>query len=239
MPFPDHEAPRRAQGQGQLLRPLCQRRLGQHHDQRAAKAVPSAQLQRWLHGAARPALPALPDQALLGPCVDRISEADYGELVRQAKDFLGGKSGAVQREIETQMSAAAEALDFERAAMLRDRLRAATFIQGSQAINAEGVGNGDVFAMATKGGQIAIQAFFIRGGQNWGHRAFFPSHTEGLEEAEVMTSFLAQFYEEVPPPRLIMVDRALPGRNCWPRPCRKRLAARWRSACRSAATAAA
>ncbi|MDR6510456.1 excinuclease ABC subunit C [Novosphingobium capsulatum] len=144
------------------------------------------------------------------PCVDRIAEADYAELVRQAKDFLGGKSGAVQREIETQMSEAAENLDFERAAMLRDRLRAATFIQGSQAINAEGVGNGDVFAMASKGGQIAIQAFFIRGGQNWGHRAFFPTHTEGLEEAEVMTSFLAQFYEEVPPPRLIMVDRILP-----------------------------
>ncbi|SCX95760.1 Excinuclease ABC subunit C [Novosphingobium aromaticivorans] len=144
------------------------------------------------------------------PCVGRISEADYGELVRQAKDFLGGKSGAVQREIEAQMHKAAEDLDFERAAMLRDRLRAATFIQGSQAINAEGVGNADVFAMATKGGQVAVQAFFIRGGQNWGHRAFFPSHTEGLSEEEVMTSFLAQFYEEVPPARLILVDRALP-----------------------------
>ncbi len=144
------------------------------------------------------------------PCVDRITEADYGELVRQAKDFLGGKSSAVQREIEGQMQDAAEALDFERAAMLRDRLRAATFIQGSQAINAEGVGNADVFAMAVKGGQVAVQAFFIRGGQNWGHRAFFPSHTEGLEETEVMTAFLAQFYEEVPPARLILVDRELP-----------------------------
>jgi excinuclease ABC subunit C len=144
------------------------------------------------------------------PCVDRISEADYAELVRQAKDFLGGKSGAVQKEIEAQMSAAAEALDYERAAMLRDRLRAATFIQGSQAVNAEGVGNADVFAMASKGGQIGIQAFFIRGGQNWGHRAFFPGHTEGLEEHEVLTSFLAQFYEDVPPPRLILVDRELP-----------------------------
>lgn len=144
------------------------------------------------------------------PCVDRISEADYAELVRQAKDFLGGKSGAVQKEIEAQMSEAAEALDYERAALLRDRLRAATFIQGSQAVNAEGVGDADVFAMADKGGQISIQAFFIRGGQNWGHRAFFPGHTEGLEEHEVMTSFLAQFYEEVPPPRLILVDRELP-----------------------------
>jgi excinuclease ABC subunit C len=144
------------------------------------------------------------------PCVDRISEADYGELVRQAKDFLGGKSSAVQREIEQQMQDAAESLDFERAAMLRDRLRAATFIQGSQAINAEGVGNADVFAMAVKSGQVAVQAFFIRGGQNWGHRAFFPSHTEGLSEEEVLTSFLAQFYEEVPPARLILVDRELP-----------------------------
>ncbi|MCY1672403.1 excinuclease ABC subunit UvrC [Novosphingobium sp. SL115] len=144
------------------------------------------------------------------PCVDRISEADYGDLVRQAKDFLGGKSGAVQREIEAQMHKAAEDLDFERAAMMRDRLRAATFIQGSQAINAEGVGNADVFAMATKGGQVAVQAFFIRGGQNWGHRAFFPSHTEGLSEEEVLTAFLAQFYEEVPPARLILVDRELP-----------------------------
>ncbi len=144
------------------------------------------------------------------PCVGRISEDDYADLVRQARDFLGGKSSAVQREIEGQMAQASEALDFERAAMLRDRLRAATFIQGSQAINAEGVGNADVFAMAAKGGHIGIQAFFIRGGQNWGHRAFFPSHTEGLDEAEVLTSFLAQFYEEVPPPRLILVDRALP-----------------------------
>ncbi len=143
------------------------------------------------------------------PCVDRITPEGYGELVRQAKDFLGGKSGAVQKEIEVQMAEAAEALDFERAAMLRDRLRAATFIQGSQAINAEGVGNADVFAMAVQGGQVGVQAFFIRGGQNWGHRAFFPSHTEGLSEDEVLTAFLAQLYEEVPPPRLILVDREL------------------------------
>lgn len=144
------------------------------------------------------------------PCVGRIDEASYAELVSEAKDFLGGRSGAVQRKLEDQMAQAAEALDFERAAMLRDRLRAATFIQGSQAVNAEGVGNADVFAVACKGGHFAIQAFFIRGGQNWGHRAFFPAHTEGLDEAEVLTAFLAQFYEEVPPPRCILVDRPLP-----------------------------
>jgi excinuclease ABC subunit C len=144
------------------------------------------------------------------PCVGRIDEAGYAELVGEAKDFLGGKSGAVQKKIEAQMAEAAAALDFERAAMLRDRLRAATFIQGSQAINAEGLGNADIFAMAGSGGHIGIQAFFIRGGQNWGHRAFFPAHTEGLSEEDVLTSFLAQFYEEVPPPRCILVDRALP-----------------------------
>ncbi|GGZ99823.1 excinuclease ABC subunit UvrC [Novosphingobium arvoryzae] len=144
------------------------------------------------------------------PCVGRIDTAAYAELVGEAKDFLGGKSSAVQKKIEAQMQEAAEALDFERAAMLRDRLRAATFIQGSQAVNAEGVGNADVFAIARVNGQFGVQAFFIRGGQNWGHRAFFPSHTDGLDEAEVLTSFLAQFYEEVPPPRTILVDRALP-----------------------------
>ncbi|MDE2621091.1 MAG: excinuclease ABC subunit UvrC, partial [Sphingomonadales bacterium] len=144
------------------------------------------------------------------PCVGRIDAAGYAELVAEAKDFLGGRSSAVQRKIEAQMQEAAEALDFERAAMLRDRLRAATFIQGSQAIHAEGLESADIFAMATKGGQIAIQAFFIRGGQNWGHRAFFPTHTEGLGEDEVLAAFLAQFYEEVPPPRVVLLDRPLP-----------------------------
>ena len=144
------------------------------------------------------------------PCVGRIDAAGYDDLVRQAKDFLGGKSGAVQADLERQMARAAEELDFETAAILRDRLRAATFIQGSQAVNASGVGDADVFAMASKGGQIAIQAFFVRGGQNWGHRAFFPSHTKGVEDAQVLATILAQFYEEVPPPRIILVDRELP-----------------------------
>ncbi|MGH6786508.1 MAG: excinuclease ABC subunit UvrC [Novosphingobium sp.] len=144
------------------------------------------------------------------PCVGRIDAGGYAELVAEAKDFLGGKSGAVQAKLNAQMQGAAAAMDFETAAILRDRLRAATFIQGSQAINAEGLGNADIFALAEKGGHVAVQAFFIRGGQNWGHRAFFPAHTEGLAAEEVLTAFLAQFYEEVPPPRCILVDRALP-----------------------------
>lgn len=144
------------------------------------------------------------------PCVGRIDARAYGELVGEARDFLGGKSGAVQKKIEAQMSAAAEAMDYERAAMLRDRLRAATFIQGSQAVNAAGLGNADIFACAAKAGTVAVQAFFIRGGQNWGHRAFFPTHTDGVEIGEVLQGVLTQFYEEVPPPRCILVDRALP-----------------------------
>ncbi|WP_128892171.1 excinuclease ABC subunit UvrC [Erythrobacter sp. HKB08] len=144
------------------------------------------------------------------PCVGRIDEEGYDELVQQAKDFLSGKSSAVQANIERQMAKAAEELDFETAAILRDRLRAATFIQGSQAINAAGVGDADVFALAKKGGQIGLQAFFIRGGQNWGHRAFFPKNTGDVGEDEVLADVLLQFYEEVPPPRTILVDRELP-----------------------------
>jgi excinuclease ABC subunit C len=144
------------------------------------------------------------------PCVGRIDEAGYDALVRQAKDFLSGKSGAVQADLERQMAEAAENLDFETAAMLRDRLRAATFIQGSQAINAQGLGDADVFALASKGGQVSVQAFFIRGGQNWGHRAFFPRHTAELDEAQVLADVMLQFYEEVPPPPTLLVDRELP-----------------------------
>ncbi len=144
------------------------------------------------------------------PCVGRISVADYAALVDQAKDFLSGKSSAVQADLEAQMARAAENLDFETAAILRDRLRAATFIQGSQAINAQGVGDADVFALAAKGGQVGIQAFFIRGGQNWGHRAFFPTHTKEVEEPQVLADVILQFYEEVPPPPNVLVDRGLP-----------------------------
>lgn len=143
------------------------------------------------------------------PCVGRIDEEGYDKLVGEAKDFLSGKSSAVQADIEKQMAKAAEELDFETAAMLRDRLRAATFIQGSQAINAQGVGDADVFALATRGGQIGVQAFFIRGGQNWGHRTFYPKNTGEVDEGEVLADVLLQFYEEVPPPRTILVDREL------------------------------
>ncbi len=147
------------------------------------------------------------------PCVGRIAEPDYDVLVRQAKDFLAGKSGAVQADLERQMAEAAAKMEFETAAMLRDRLRAATFIQGSQAINAAGLGDADIFALAASKGQMSVQSFFIRGGQNWGHRALFPSHTADVDEAQVLADVMLQFYEEVPPPPTILVDRELPERE--------------------------
>ena len=144
------------------------------------------------------------------PCVGRVDEAGYAELVRDAKDFLGGRSTKIQQKLQALMSDASDAMNFELAAVYRDRLRALTYVQGSQAIHAEKLGDADLFALAAKGGTMCVQAFFIRGGQNWGHRSFFPAHTADVPEAEVLQAFLVQFYEEVPPPALILADRALP-----------------------------
>jgi excinuclease ABC subunit C len=143
------------------------------------------------------------------PCVGRIDEAAYAELVDDAKAFLAGKSTQVQQKLAKAMNEAADAMDYELAAVYRDRLRALTFIQGTQTIAAEGLGDADIFALACKGGTMCIQAFFIRGGNNWGHRSFFPAHTADVPEAEVLAAFLMQFYEEVPPPRQVLLDREL------------------------------
>src|SRR5690242_13335176 len=107
------------------------------------------------------------------------------------------------------MALAAEKQDYELAAVYRDRLRALTYIQGSQTVHAEGLGDADIFALACKGGTVSIQVFFIRAGQNWGHRAFFPAHVNDVPETEVLSSFLVQFYEDLPPPRRILVDREI------------------------------
>lgn len=144
------------------------------------------------------------------PCVGRISDDNYGELVKDAKNFLSGKSTIVQQKLSAQMEGASEDLDFEMAVVYRDRLKALTFIQGSQAIVAQGVSDADVFALASKAGTVGIQAFFIRGGQNWGHRSFFPAHVKDVPDEEALQAFLMQFYEEVPPPKLVLVDRELP-----------------------------
>ncbi|MBJ7440409.1 MAG: excinuclease ABC subunit UvrC [Sphingopyxis sp.] len=141
------------------------------------------------------------------PCVGRIGTEEYAGLVSDAQDFLEGRSTAVQKRLGDAMTKSAEAMDFEQAAVLRDRLKSLTFIQGSQSVHADGLGDADVFALAAKGGQLCVAGFFIRGGQNWGHRSFFPAHVSGIPEEEVMASFLMQFYEGVPPPRTILVDR--------------------------------
>jgi excinuclease ABC subunit C len=141
------------------------------------------------------------------PCVGRITDVDYAELTADAQDFLGGKSTKVQEKLGQAMTGAAERQDYEMAAVYRDRLKALTFIQGSQAINAEGLGDADIFALAGKDAGMCIQAFFIRGGQNWGHRSFFPVHTADVGEDEVLMQFMAQFYEDVPPAPLILCDR--------------------------------
>ncbi|MEM8918713.1 MAG: excinuclease ABC subunit UvrC [Pseudomonadota bacterium] len=144
------------------------------------------------------------------PCVDRISKEDYAELVEDSRNFLSGKSTEVQGKLGEQMEKASEALDFEMAAVYRDRLKALTFIQGNQAVNAAGLPDADIFALASKGATVCIQAFFIRGGQNWGHRSFFPAHTSHVEIDEVFASFLMQFYDRMPPPKLVLLDRELP-----------------------------
>lgn len=144
------------------------------------------------------------------PCVDRISKEDYAELVEDSRNFLSGKSTEVQQKLGAQMEKASEALDFEMAALYRDRLKALTFIQGNQAVNAAGLPDADIFALAAKGSTVCIQAFFIRGGQNWGHRSFFPAHTNHVEIEEVFSSFLMQFYDRMPPPKLVLLDRELP-----------------------------
>ena len=145
------------------------------------------------------------------PCVGRVDQEAYGELVSDAKAFLSGRSQQVQKKLGDQMQAAAEARDYELAAVFRDRLRALTYIQGTQAINAETDAlDADIIALATREGCACIQIFFIRGGQNWGHRAIFPAHASGVPEDEILTAFLGQFYADLTPAKTLLLDRTLP-----------------------------
>jgi excinuclease ABC subunit C len=144
------------------------------------------------------------------PCVGRIESADYAKLVAQAKAFLEGKAGSVQKELAAEMEQAAEALEFERAAAVRDRLRGLTFVQGSSVINPASLGDADVIAAWQIAGQTCVQVFFVRGGRNNGNRAFFPSHTKAEEAPEVLSAFIGQFYDDKPPPPLLLVNQELP-----------------------------
>ncbi len=140
------------------------------------------------------------------PCVGRVSEAEYAELVAQAKSFLAGKSSIVQRDLAEAMEAAAGRLEFERAAALRDRLRGLAHIQGSDVVNPASLTDADVIALHQAAGQTCVQVFFIRGGRNNGNRAFFPSHAKGAEPGEVLAAFIAQFYDDKPPPPALLLS---------------------------------
>jgi excinuclease ABC subunit C len=141
------------------------------------------------------------------PCTGEISHADYAALVAEAKAFLSGRSQKVKTEISEAMQEASEALDFERAAIYRDRLAALSHVQSHQGINPQSVEEADVFAIHLEGGQVCIQVFFFRTGQNWGNRAYFPKADPALGAAEILGSFIAQFYDDKPVARTILLSQ--------------------------------
>ena len=143
------------------------------------------------------------------PCVGRISREDYALLLEQAHGFLQGRSHDVQQRLAGEMEKAAEALDFEAAALIRDRIRALSLVQGHQDIHVAGVEDADIIAAHQAGGQTCVQVFFFRGGQNWGNRAYFPKHDPQLAVEEVLTAFVGQFYDNRPKPRLVLLSHPL------------------------------
>lgn len=144
-----------------------------------------------------------------GPCTHEVSDEGYAELVKEAKDFLSGKSQSVKTAIARQMNEAAEDLDFERAAVYRDRLAALSHVQSHQGINPAGIEEADVFAIHHEGGISCIQVFFFRTGQNWGNRAYFPKADPSLPGSEILNAFLAQFYDDKPVPKQILLSETV------------------------------
>jgi len=144
------------------------------------------------------------------PCVGRIDAEAYGRAVAQAKAFLSGKAATVQRELSAEMEQAAEHLEFERAAALRDRIRGLTHVQGSGLANPASLTDADIVALWQTAGQSCIEVFFIRGGRNNGNRAHFPSHVKSEEPGDILAAFLAQFYDDKPPPPLILANHEMP-----------------------------
>ena len=140
------------------------------------------------------------------PCTEEIDFAGYSELVREANEFLSGRSQAVHKELAAEMDTAAAALDYERAAIYRDRLAALSAITSHQGINPRTIEEADVFALHQAGGYNCVEVFFFRTGQNWGNRAYFPKADRTLGPAEVLGAFMAQFYDDKPPPRLILTS---------------------------------
>ncbi len=144
-----------------------------------------------------------------GPCTAEVSREEYDELVSEAKAFLSGKSQAVKKHMAEEMMKASDALEFEKAARFRNRIAALSATSGSQDINAQTVEEADVFAIAEQAGQFCIEVFFFRTFQNWGNRAFFPKADRSLGKAEVLDAFLAQFYDDKPVPRLVLLSEEI------------------------------
>ena len=144
-----------------------------------------------------------------GPCVGLISEADYAQTVKDAERFLSGRSTDIQAELAAQMQAASEAMEFERAAALRDRIRAMTQVQTAQGINPRNVDEADIVALHMEQGQACVQVFFIRAGQNWGNRDFYPRVGADVDAAEVLEAFLGQFYDTKEPPRQLILSNEI------------------------------
>ena len=144
-----------------------------------------------------------------GPCTDEISPEDYAELVAEARAFLAGKSNAVKDRINAEMQAASEKLEFERAARYRDRLAALSAIQGVQGVNTQSIEEADVFALDEQAGQFCVEVFFFRSFQNWGNRAYFPKADKSMAKEEVLASFVAQFYDDKPAPRVVLLSHEI------------------------------
>ena len=143
------------------------------------------------------------------PCVGYVSKEEYGTLVADAERFLQGRTTQVQAKLAEEMTVASDALEFERAAALRDRINALTQVQSAQGINPRGVAEADVVALHMEGGQACVQVFFIRANQSWGNRDFYPKTGAGAEEAEVLEAFLGQFYADKEPPKLVLLSHQI------------------------------
>jgi excinuclease ABC subunit C len=147
------------------------------------------------------------------PCTNEIDFSEYAVLVREANAFLSGRSKAVKDELAGEMEKASSALDFERAAIYRDRLAALSAIQAHQGVNPRGVEEADVFALHQQGGFACVEVFFFRTGQNWGNRAYFPKADRSISQGEILAAFLAQFYDDKPCPRLILISHDIDDRE--------------------------
>lgn len=140
------------------------------------------------------------------PCVGRIDKPEYDRVVNEVRDFLGGRNREVQQALSQRMEQASANLEFEQAAVLRDRIKALAHIQSHQSISLHSIDEADIFAAHAEGGQVCVQVFFLRAGQNLGNRAYFPSHGKELDESQVLSAFIGQFYESRPAPKLVLTS---------------------------------